>query len=104
MNVKQVYYSKTIKNKTYDLEDVIKEIEKQKQNIIANDNDNIDDFIDCKLIKPLTVLKYIYPHPTNVRTSIVCRVLNVEKCKLIVVERLDFIILQLKIFNSNMNY
>ncbi len=81
-----------------------KEIEKQKQNIIANDNDNIDDFIDCKLIKPLTVLKYIYPHPTNVRTSIVCRVLNEEKCKLIVVERLDFIILQLKIFNSNMNY
>lgn len=104
LNVKQVYYSKTIKNKTYDLEDVIKEIEKQKQNIIANDNDNIDDFIDCKLIKPLTVLKYIYPHPTNVRTSIVCRVLNEEKCKLIVVERLDFIILQLKIFNSNMNY
>ena len=28
LNVKQVYYSKTTKNKTYDLEDVIKEIEK----------------------------------------------------------------------------
>ena len=36
LNVKQVYYSKTIKNKTYDLEDVIKEVNKQFYGYIAS--------------------------------------------------------------------
>lgn len=101
LNVKQVYNSKTRQNKTFDLDDIIAEIELQKQNIISNNADTIDDFIDCKLIKPLTVLKYIYPYINNIRTKVVIRVLSDDKNKSIIIDRLDFIILQLKIFNNS---
>lgn len=101
LNVKQVYSSKSKQNKTFDLDDIIEEIEKQKENIIKNKPYTIDDFIDCRLIKPLTVFKYVYPYVNNIRTHVVVRVLNNDNNKSIIIDRLDFIILQLKIFNSN---
>lgn len=99
--VKQAGRCKTSINKSLDICDIIEEVERQRLNIYTNEDHTIDDFIDCKILKPLTIFRNVYPYHSNMRTSIATLVLKNEDNKSVILERLDLILFHLNLLNNS---